>query len=202
MEGLRSVFGGVASGETEVEPVRDGDGLLGSGIDVPDTGAFGNMAKAIAAPMGEQLGDASVSATFEKAFTEGIVGVENALPQLGFKKRDYAVGFALFFIMNWEIANDVELDQSVSTAAGEKLVTAIQASGQGQDLPPEMRDAHYDMFLTVPVSVLAMVQGYEAQGQEAEAAAMREAAGNAFEQVIGLSPYDIDIDETGNIIGY
>ncbi len=199
---LREVFGDVASGATEVEEIRQDGGLLGSGIEVPDTGARGNMAKALGDLIGQEVNNFELSEVLEKAFIEASLAVEDALPELGFQKRDYGVGFALFFILSWEMANETTLEVEASKVAGGNIVRTIQAAGAGQDVAPEELDAGYDLFLTIPVALLALVQAYEAEGRMTEAAQMRKIAADAFVQIVGLSPYDIDITDAGEIIGY
>ena len=149
------------------------------------------------------MNDPSATSALNAAFVQAVAEVESALPQLGFKERDYGVAFALFFIMNWEIANDVELDPAASKAVAVKLVSAIRAASQGTDpIPDEQLDQQYDMFLTVPVAILTLVKSFEANGQEDAAMQIRELSGSAFEQAIGMSPYDIDITPEGDILGY
>ncbi len=203
LEGLGSVFGDVSSGKIDIEPTQTG-GLISSGIPVPDTGARGNMARAIAKPLGDAVNDPNVASTFEKAFVDGVVAVEDALPGMGFEKRDYGVGFALFFLMTWELANGVELEEQTSLAAARKLISTVKAAHQNKNeaTTADQLDRTYDMFLTVPISILAMVQAYEQKGLNAEASKMREFAGQAFEQVVGRSPYDISVKPDGSIVGY
>ncbi len=203
MKDLRSVFGGIASGEITVDPIVDANGLVGSAIAVPDTGARGAVAKAIAEPLGAAVDDPAVADKLEDAFNLAVLEVENALPQLGFQQRDYGVAFALFFVMNWEIANDAELPPEVSKRAARKIVETVQAAYSGDTgLSDAELDAQYDMFLTVPLAILVMVEAFEKEGGVSEAAEMREFAGQAFEQVTGRSAYDIDITDTGEIKGY
>ncbi|MCB0718856.1 MAG: hypothetical protein KDD65_10450 [Bacteroidetes bacterium] len=211
MSAVRSVFGG---GETDstatalaveaaVASAVDENGIASSGIDVPDTGARGRMAAALAEGLGSSMNDPSATSALNAAFVQAVAEVESALPQMGFKKRDYGVAFALFFIMNWEIANDVELDPSASKEAGVKLVSAIRAASEGRDpIPDEQLDQQYDLFLTVPVAILTLVKSFEANGQDDAAMQIREFSGSAFQQAIGMSAYDIDITPEGDILGY
>jgi len=202
LKGLRNLFGDVASGKTEVVEIRESDGLLGSGIKVPDTGARGTMASAISNLIGQEVDNPEITQVLEKAFIDASDAVEDALPQLGFQKRDYGVSFALFFILSWELANKATLELEASKAAGGNILKTVQAAGEGQNATPEELDIGYDMFLTIPVALLTLVQAYEQEGQMAEAAQMRELAASTFEQIVGLSPYDIDITASGEIIGY
>ncbi len=165
MKDLRSVFGGIASGEITVEPMVDANGLIGSGIQVPDTGARGAVAKAIAEPLGAAVGDPGVAETLEGAFNQAVAEVEGALPQLGFQQRDYGVAFALFFVMTWELANDSELPPEVSKLAARKIVETVQVAYSGDTgMSDADLDAQYDMFLTVPLSILVMVKAFEGEG--------------------------------------
>lgn len=203
MKDLRAVFGSISSGEIKVKPIVDSNGLVGSGIPVPDTGASGRSAKTIAQPLGEAVGDPKVADTLEGAFVQAVSEVEAALPQLGFQKRDYGVAFALFFILNWETANGVELPPEVSTLAATKLVRSVQAAYPGETgISDADLDAQYDMFLTVPIAILTMVKSFETEGLMSEADEMREFAGQSFQQVVGFSAYDIDITDSGEIKGY
>jgi len=203
MKDLRSIFGSVSSGEITVEPVVGSNGLVGSGIPVPDTGAIGRMAGAIARQMGEALGDPKVADTLEDGFVLVVNETEAALPQLGFERRDYGVAFALFFIMNWELANAVELPEDASLIAATKLVQLVQTAYAGDTgLSDAELDRHYDMFFTVPLTIMVMIKSFETEGRMEEADEMRELAGQSFEQVVGRSPYDIDITDSGEIKGY
>ena len=53
------------------------------------------------------------------------------------------------------------------------------------------------MFLTLPIAIGVMIEAFRKQGYEDMANSLRELAGQSFEQVLGISPYDIDITEEG-----
>lgn len=203
MSALRQVFGGVSDGSETVETITDEDGLIGSGIRVPDTGARGMMAREIAQGLGEATGDPAIADTLEPIFAQLVETVESEFPGLGFQKRDFGVSFAFFFLMNWQIANNVDLPEEIYKPVARQLVQTIQASYAKDEVQMSAGelDRQYDLMLTFPLAILAVVQSLEQNGQADDAAAMREVAGQTFEQVLGISPYDIDITEAG-IAGY